>query len=633
MSWNEYQAAIAEAEALLVLDSAADPVAVEASIARLKTAVENLVVGGSIRNADDFAAMDGQVGVFTLEADITITEPIQNFNAMLIGNGHIIYVESAIAENFEDAVLDNVVIIGGDIDADSLLGEAKGSALVSNTVVVLDSINGSVYFSNVAPKTYDEDEATYIVSNTVIINDAVNGEAGLVATAEAGASLAIIDIMFIGDVNGKAALVGDNKAVVIVAAAIVYANVYGEEFAAGLVASADAVGIMGAYYEGAIVAETVELYVGETADIAEESVIDMSYVYAIGADGALLPDVDVEPIHNGEATFVINYVFEILGSVSLFDGVEFDAPFVQRIGLDATPVIGEPNADGSNVVIYDEENDTYKNVYALGQYVDGMFADHVVPTAPLAPNYETLNYAIDMAEGLDEDDYTAESWAALAAALEAAMDARTARSQAEIDAALADLVFALATLRVPTPAVAPETSADVAGLQASIAAAEALKAEDYTAESWADLQAVLASAKKILTGASQTVVDNAKASLDAMVAGLVKKTVEAPAAVDYSALNAAIASAKELKEADYTAESWAKVKSALEAANDATTAATQEAVNEAKYALNYAVAGLVVAPAATEEAGGCGSTISGAAVALVAVLALGAGVSFKTKED
>ncbi len=639
-SWAAYQKALANAEALINQGNAADPAAVEQAIADLEAATDALVIGGAIRNAEDFAAMDGQEGVFTLEADITVSAPINNFKGTLIGNGHIITAESALFEGMEDAAVTDLVIIGGDIEADSLFGVAKGEMnFVVNVVVMLNSINSAVLFSDVEGVAEDvelevgqHEVILYIMGTTVIVNDAVNGEAGLIAKAGRGVGLGLIDVMFLGDVNGKAALVGETESIVAIMAATAYSNVTGEEAVAGLVYSADVIGFMGAYFEGVLDADTTyALYAdAELLDDADNA----GYAYALNVDGSLVEGCDLDAIRNGEATYVMNKAFfEAAMMISQMLGIETNASdlvFVQRIGLDATPVMGKAYADNSNVVYYDEETDTYYNNVV---YSDGEFAELPTPSAPLAPVYDTLNATIAKVEGIDAEDYTAETWAAVEAALEAAMDARTSRDQDEIDAALADLIYAVACLRRPLPTV-EDVTVDVSGLTASIQAAEALKAEEYTAESWATVQAVLASAKATLTSSSQALVDNAKAALDAMVGGLVKKTVEAPVVIDYTKLNAAISSAEALVEANYTADTWATMQAMLVVAKSATTSSSQAAVDQAETALTRAVAGLVTAPAeAPVEEEGCGSVLSGAAVALVAVLALGAGVSFKKKED
>ena len=71
-----------------------------------------------------------------------------------------------------------------------------------------------------------------------------------------------------------------------------------------------------------------------------------------------------------------------------------------------------------------------------------------------------------------------------------------------------------------------------------------------------------------------------------------KKATPTPEAVDTTALEKAIADAEALKEADYTADSWKAVQTALTAAKSALSAKeSQSAVDTAKDALNTAVRG------------------------------------------
>ena len=79
-----------------------------------------------------------------------------------------------------------------------------------------------------------------------------------------------------------------------------------------------------------------------------------------------------------------------------------------------------------------------------------------------------------------------------------------------------------------------------------------------------------------------------------------QKATPTPEAVDTTALEKAIADAEALKEADYTADSWKAVQTALTAAKSALSAKeSQSAVDTAKDALNTAVKGLVKAPTPT----------------------------------
>ena len=80
--------------------------------------------------------------------------------------------------------------------------------------------------------------------------------------------------------------------------------------------------------------------------------------------------------------------------------------------------------------------------------------------------------------------------------------------------------------------------------------------------------------------------------MDAAKAALVK--AEQPVSVDTSSLEKAISDAETLKEADYTADSWKAMQTALTKAKSALQAKeSQTAVDEATNTLNSAIKGLV----------------------------------------
>lgn len=145
--------------------------------------------------------------------------------------------------------------------------------------------------------------------------------------------------------------------------------------------------------------------------------------------------------------------------------------------------------------------------------------------------------------------------------------------------------------------VAGETPApvvvDTSSLEAAIAEADGLKESDYTADSWATYQAALANARSVAEAKeSQEAVDQAKATLDAAKAALVK--AEQPVSVDTSSLEKAISDAEALKEADYTADSWKAMQTALTKAKSVLAAKeSQTAVDEATNTLNSAIKGMV----------------------------------------
>ena len=135
-------------------------------------------------------------------------------------------------------------------------------------------------------------------------------------------------------------------------------------------------------------------------------------------------------------------------------------------------------------------------------------------------------------------------------------------------------------------------------LEAAIAKAEALKEAEYTAESWASMQMELQEAKDELKNPkTQATVDEAVSHLNAAIEALVKAEgdkKEEPTAVDTSSLEKVISNAAALKEADYTADSWKALQSALTDAKSALNAKeSQEKVDKATDKLNSAIKALV----------------------------------------
>lgn len=151
---------------------------------------------------------------------------------------------------------------------------------------------------------------------------------------------------------------------------------------------------------------------------------------------------------------------------------------------------------------------------------------------------------------------------------------------------------------------APSATVEVntANLEAAIAKAKGLTAADYTAESWAKLQTALTAADTALTAKeSQDAVDTAASNLNTAIDALVKKPEEVK--VNTEKLEAAIAKADALKdkEADYTAESWKTMQTALTEAKSALAAKeSQDMVDAAEAKLTKATNELVKATVSTD---------------------------------
>ena len=120
-------------------------------------------------------------------------------------------------------------------------------------------------------------------------------------------------------------------------------------------------------------------------------------------------------------------------------------------------------------------------------------------------------------------------------------------------------------------ASASEIPVDKSALAAAIAEAEALVQDDYTSDSWSAFAEELADAKAVLADddATQQAVNDAAAALESAMEALVERG-------DKTALEALIDEAEALKEADYTADTWAAFEEALNAAQ--TVAADEDAL-------------------------------------------------------
>ncbi len=265
----------------------------------------------------------------------------------------------------------------------------------------------------------------------------------------------------------------------------------------------------------------------------------------------------------------------------------------------------------------------YENLVALGEI-----------------DIAALDEALKAAASRNEADYTRESWSALEDAVIEAKIAKYSDDKTIVENAYKALNAALNAL-----VLMPETDS----LESLIAEVETLKADDYTAKTWLVLVTALQDAKAALSSESQKTVNDATDALAAAKAELVKKQ-----AVDTTAITALIAEIEALKADDYTSESWANLKTALDAAKAALTSDEQTVVDVAKAALDAAKANLdkvVVAVENTKkdeeeeddtapvqtttdtEKKGCGSAIGATVVVMTAVLGLGATVVLKKKED
>ena len=154
-----------------------------------------------------------------------------------------------------------------------------------------------------------------------------------------------------------------------------------------------------------------------------------------------------------------------------------------------------------------------------------------------------------------------------------------------------DAVKKAATEVIEKAAEAAPVEVNTSNLEAAIAKAKGLTAADYTEDSWNALQTALTAADTALTAKeSQDAVDTAASNLTAAIDALAKKPEEVK--VNTEKLEAAIAKADALKdkEADYPAESWKTMQTALTEAKSALEAKeSQEKVDAAEAKLTKTI--------------------------------------------
>ena len=229
----------------------------------------------------------------------------------------------------------------------------------------------------------------------------------------------------------------------------------------------------------------------------------------------------------------------------------------------------------------------YKLATALGY--SKPYANEETVTLTVTPklDYSVLVGLINRARSLNSKEYTAKSWSALETALDAAVKAQNAQTQAEINEAATALENAINALE-KLPA-APTVDYDE--LLKQIRVAEALSESNYTPASWANLKNALNAAKAALSSTSQTEINAAANTLKNAIASLVPANLNP--SVNYTVLNRQIAIAEGLKQKNYTADSWSVLNSAYIAAISARSSNDQATVDRAANALKNAIAGLV----------------------------------------
>lgn len=272
-----------------------------------------------------------------------------------------------------------------------------------------------------------------------------------------------------------------------------------------------------------------------------------------------------------------------------------------------------------------------------------------------------LNAAVTAAQAKVEADYIPTTWTPFKAALDVATDALTKTNfgTTRLDKIADALTAAMNALK---------KKADTTALTAKLNEAAGLKQAEYTADSWAALQAAITAANTVKSNvnATQDEVNTALTNLTSAIEALAKPGNNA-------ALKTEVENAKKLKQEDFdsmTALGWELVQ--MEIANAESVInnpnATQAEIDEALSKLKNQLATLIpktqaggeggeaggnnadstttgsnsateapteAASAAPEteapQAGGCGSSVAISALAIIGVI--GAGIALKKKED
>lgn len=212
-----------------------------------------------------------------------------------------------------------------------------------------------------------------------------------------------------------------------------------------------------------------------------------------------------------------------------------------------------------------------------------------------------LNKLIKKAEEIEKNkaEYLETTYSAFELALKEAKAIKTEDKQATVDAAYKKLDDAIKNLK---------KSADMTpfeALQAAITAANEFVEEDYHAQTWEAFAKALDSAKKLTEKSSKEDIEAATEALNAAIKGLVPADQELTEA-DFTQLEEKTAQVEGLNEADYTAESWAKLKEVYDKAKDfdGKADAVQADVDDLVKQLDDAISALVKAgeqPATTAD--------------------------------
>lgn len=178
-----------------------------------------------------------------------------------------------------------------------------------------------------------------------------------------------------------------------------------------------------------------------------------------------------------------------------------------------------------------------------------------------------LEQVIGIADKKEEEVYTPESWANFKNVLEKAKTvfADKMSTQEQIDEAVELLNSAIKALVQRAPEVKPNKIE----LKKLVEEAVRLNSEEYTKETWKIFQTALSDAQNVLgdSNAEQETVDKVTENLKKAISQL-EKAGALKNEVDFTELKELIHQTEKMREKDYTAESWKKLKEALDEAKD-----------------------------------------------------------------
>ncbi|MBE7066855.1 MAG: hypothetical protein E7385_04820 [Ruminococcaceae bacterium] len=327
-----------------------------------------------------------------------------------------------------------------------------------------------------------------------------------------------------------------------------------------------------------VLAETVNADV--SGEPNEQIVVEFSYTGIAGINGTVnLSNPDIFSQVDVEVTGLQGFYNPDNGVVSFYGTKNIDVTVILRLTVANT-------AQAGNVCDITFVYETVTEDGDLPSEPDYKY-DYATVTIVNSINFDALKAQIARAETLNESKYTAVSWAKMKTALANARGALTSRSQDEVDKRAKELKSAIDNL--------VELSVDYSELKKQIQRAEDLVKDDYTEESWNELEKALSNAKEALNSKDQLTVNNAASQLKAAINDLEQK--ENDPDVNYYELRRQIGIAEGLKEVNYTPESWSQLKSALSKARAALSSTNQNAVDKAASDLEHAIEALVRATA------------------------------------